>query len=71
VLVLGDSGINKKVQQTEWEGVIKKVVEGMRMGKPADALVEAIRQCGDLLQKHGVTRRPDDTDELRDQLRTG
>jgi len=71
VLVLGDSGINKKVQQAEWEEVIKRVVEGMRMGKPADALVEAIRQCGDLLQKHGVIRRPDDTDELRDQLRTG
>lgn len=71
VLVLGDSGINAKVQQTEWEEIVKNIVDGMRRGTPASALVEAIRQCGDLLQKHGVARRPDDTDELRDQLRTG
>ncbi len=71
VLVLGDSGINAKVQQTEWEEIVKNIVEGIRRGTPADALVEAIRQCGNLLQKHGVTRRPDDTDELRDQMRTG
>ncbi len=71
VLVLGDSGINAKVQHTEWEEIVKKVVDGMRRGAPADALVEAVRQCGDLLQKHGIARRPDDTDELRNQMRTG
>jgi putative membrane protein len=71
VLVLGDSGINAKVRQSEWEEIVRKVVEGMRRGAPAEALVEAVRLCGDLLQKHGLARRPDDTDELPDDMRMG
>jgi putative membrane protein len=71
VIVLGDSGINAKVAQSEWDGIVQTIVKSTKQGKPADGLVDAIRQCGELLQQHGVERRRDDTDELSDSLRVG
>ena len=69
VVVLGDSGINARVQQSDWDGVVKSIVSAVKEGRPADGFVEAIRQSGRLLERHGVKRKPDDTDELRDNLR--
>ncbi len=71
VIVLGDSGINAKVQKSEWEEIVQMIVNGMRSGKPADGLIEAIQQCGVLLHKQGVGIRTDDKDELNNKLRTG
>ncbi len=70
VLVLGDSGINAKVKPGDWDDIVKRIVSGMRSGKPVEGLIDGIAQCGALLQKHGVALRPDDTDELSDSLRT-
>ncbi len=69
VVVLGDSGINAKVTPEHWNGIVAMVAEGMKTGKPADGLVRAIGRCGEILAEHGVRRRPDDTDELSDNLR--
>jgi len=71
VLVLGDSGINAKVAKSDWDGIVSTIVKSIRERKMTDGLVEAIGKCGDLLQKHGVERRRDDTDELSDTLRIG
>lgn len=70
VIVLGDSGINAKVQKSDWEGIVKTIVDGMQSGKPADGLIEAIRQCAELLKKHGVAIQAGDKDELNNRLRT-
>ncbi len=70
VVVLGDSGINSRVEPGEWEGIVAGIVAGIRRGEPAAALVEAIGRCGELLERRGVERRPDDRDELADGLRT-
>jgi putative membrane protein len=69
VVVLGDRGINAKVEPTDWERIVRLIVDGMKRGLAADGLVEAIGQCGALLAQHGVARRADDTDELSDNLR--
>lgn len=69
VLVLGDAGINAQVEKREWDDVVRRIVQGLKTGAPADGLVGAIGMCGDLLQRQGVARRPDDTDELSDGLR--
>ena len=69
VVILGDSGINAKVKQDEWDGIVKTIVDGIRSGNPADGLIDAIRQCGELLKREGVSRRPNDTDELQNALR--
>jgi putative membrane protein len=69
VLVIGDSGIHSKVRQDDWHDIVRLVVEAIRKGRPADGLVEAIRQCGALLAGHGVERAEGDRDELPDNLR--
>lgn len=71
VVVLGDSGINAKVNPSQWKEIAATVVRGMRMGKPADGLVQAIEKSGALLSTSGIARRSDDRDELPDALRTG
>jgi putative membrane protein len=69
VLVVGDAGINAHVQKGEWDGVVRSVVRGIGAGTPTAGLVEAIGKCGELLERRGVARKPDDTDELPDYLR--
>jgi len=68
--VLGDSGINAKVDKGDWNNVVATIVGGMRTQNPAEGLVNAIRQCGVLLRKEGVAIRPDDTNELSNKMRT-
>jgi len=71
VIVVGDSGINAKVHQTEWQDVVDRVIMGINTGRPADGLVDAIQQCGTLLKLHGVKRRKRDVNELANRLRIG
>lgn len=71
VLVVGDRGINEKVDRSEWEDVVARIVRGINTGRPADGLAEAIIQCGALLKKHGFERRSDDENELPNRLRVG
>ena len=70
VAVLGDAGINAAVEQKEWDSIVAGIVAGIRAGTPARALAEGIGACGHLLERRGVAVRHDDTDELRDDLRT-
>ena len=67
--VLGDEGINKKVRDDEWVEVVFLIRNGIKKGEPAAGLVEAIDRCGELLERKGVNIRPDDTDELSNELR--
>lgn len=68
-IVLGDSGIHRQVSEGEWDGVVKRIVDGVRSGRPGEGLVAAIRECGAILQRHGVEIQPADTDELGNELR--
>ena len=69
VMVLGDTGINAKVKPDDWHSIVRTIVRGIQKGTPAEGLIEGIRESGDLLARHGVSRRPDDQDELPDALR--
>lgn len=69
VIVIGDEAINRAVEKHEWQDIVDRLIKGIRTGQPGPALVEAIRECGLLLEKHGVEIRPDDIDELADGLR--
>jgi putative membrane protein len=71
VVVLADSGIHTLVQPGQWEGIAAAIASGLRAGRAREALLEAIRSCGDLLERHGVARRADDVNELPDELRRG
>ena len=69
VVVMGDAGINRAVPDGAWEHVVGDVIAGIRARKPAEALIAAIAECGRLLEKHRLEIRPDDTDELANELR--
>lgn len=69
VVLLADSGIHQKVEEGAWEAITGRLAQGIRSGRPAPALIEAVRACGELLERHGVERRAEDTDELSNELR--
>ncbi|MEN8165315.1 MAG: hypothetical protein ABFS37_14385 [Acidobacteriota bacterium] len=69
VVVIGDEAINRAVEQQAWQDIVDRLIKGIRTRQPGPALVEAIGECGRLLEKHGVEIRPDDIDELADGLR--
>ncbi len=69
VVVMGDAGINRVVPDGAWDHVVDDVIAGIRAGKPAEALTAAISECGRLLEEHRLEIRPDDTDELANELR--
>lgn len=69
VVVMGDVGINRAVPEGAWDHVVRDVIAGIRSRKPAEALVAAITECGRLLAEHRLEIRPDDTDELPNELR--
>lgn len=69
VVVLADAGINARVEQAEWNGIVADLREQVRCGEPAAGLIKAIGACGRLLAERKVARRPDDRNELPDTLR--
>jgi putative membrane protein len=71
VVVLADSGIHPLVEPGQWDDIAARLAAGVRKGQAGEALLEAIRSCGDLLERHGVARRADDVNELPDELRRG
>ncbi len=68
VQVLADQGINTRVPPGTWDGVVQGIVEGIRADRPADALCEAIAQCGELLARHCPSESGRNVNELPDRL---
>ncbi len=64
VVVLPDVGIEAKAPESAWAGVVARVVAGMKAGRPAEGVVDAVRVCGELLRAAGFVARSDDRDEL-------
>jgi putative membrane protein len=71
VVLLADSGIHQKVEEGAWDAITRRLAAGIRSGRPGPAMIEAIRACGELLERHGVERQADDQDELPNELRRG
>ncbi|OZC03132.1 TPM domain-containing protein [Rubricoccus marinus] len=67
--VLGDTGINAKVEPEDWVEVVALMRDGIRSGDLAGGMVRGIGKCGELLHRRGVEIREDDTDELHDGVR--
>ena len=69
VQVLGDSRINKRVEQKEWDQVVERIVQGIKAKRGVDGIVSGIEMCGQLLVKSGLKIQPGDQNELGDGLR--
>ena len=67
VWIVGDDAVNDKVDATVWSKARDRVVAGFRDGRPAEALAEAIRECGDPLAE-AFPIADDDVNELKNEL---
>ncbi len=67
VELISDKGINKKIDQNEWDSIVTNIVSGVKSGDWVKNLSESIIHCGDLLEKH-FPIQADDKNELRDEI---
>jgi len=69
VIVIADKGISKVVDQKDWDGMVRFIIEHIRKGKIVEGIEGAIKRCGELLLEKGFVIAPDDVNELGDDLR--
>jgi len=67
VWVLADRGINARVPEGYWEGIVRHIVDGIRNRRQGAAICEAVARAGELLREH-FPIKPDDTDELKNLI---
>jgi uncharacterized membrane protein len=68
--VLGDQGIHARLGQAYWDRLVQDVLAHFREERPRDGLLHAVAEVGAALRRH-FPRRPDDVNELPDQLSIG
>jgi uncharacterized membrane protein len=65
--IVGDDGVHARVGDAYWERVRDLMVERLGSEAPRAAVVEAIHEVVSVLSQH-FPRRPDDRNELSDQV---
>lgn len=61
--IIADSGIDGRVEQAVWDGIVESVVLAGREDRLREGIVTAVRAIGAVLTNH-APRSPDDVDEL-------
>ncbi len=69
VIVMADKGINKVVEQKEWDSIVRTIVDHVKKDKIIDGIEKAILRCGEILLEKGFVISPGDINELKDDLR--
>lgn len=67
VVILGDSGINEKIDPGSWEKMVDHIITGIKNNRQCDAICEVIEEIGLILQSH-FPIRDDDENELHDLI---
>ncbi len=65
--VVADSGIDSKVQQSDWNDIVSHLIEHCRNDEVADGFIHAVEEVGALLAMHFPPRRQN-PNELDDHL---
>lgn len=68
VVIVADKGIHQRVEADEWQNDVATIVTGIKAGKTADGLVQAIERIGRILAD-AFPPRADDRNELSNQVR--
>ncbi len=68
--VIGDEAVHQKCGAEFWQKLVDSMREHFQKENFTEALVKAIDEAGHLLARHFV-RKPDDRDELPDQIIEG
>jgi putative membrane protein len=69
VIVMADTGINKVVEQKQWDQIVQEIIASIRKGNVVEALENGIRRCGEILLEKGFRKTDDDINELDNNLR--
>lgn len=67
VIVLGDRGVNAKVNQAYWDGIRDQIIGAIKQGSAGLAITEAIKSMANDLKTH-FPYQPDDRNELPDDV---
>ena len=67
IAVFGDEGIHSKLGKDYWDSIIKQIIDGFHQHKKAEALANAIIDCGKELN-HFFPRQANDTNELSNSI---
>jgi putative membrane protein len=67
VWVLSDRGIDAKVEEGQWDQIVRIIIAGIKRGRQADSICEAVANIGEILETHFPVK-PDDTDELQNLI---
>lgn len=65
--IIADSGINEKVDQTQWDAMVATLTEHARRGRVADGFIAVIENAGALLSQHFPPVKGE-KNELNDRL---
>lgn len=68
--IIGDKGINSKVEKDFWECTKDKMLDHFRQGNYAQGLIEGILQAGEKLHTY-FPKQDDDVNELPDEIYFG
>jgi putative membrane protein len=69
VIIMGDQGISKVVEQKVWDRLVQDLTAQIRKGKTVEGLEVTIKRCGEILLEKGFKKTADDVNELRDDVR--
>jgi putative membrane protein len=68
-VILADAGIHRAVEAGVWDRLVGELVDGVKAGRAAAAMVSVVGQCGEILEHGGVELRAGDVNELSDAPR--
>lgn len=70
VWVLGDKGIDKKVDRTVWREITGMITDGIKEKRQVFSICQAVDRCGDILEEH-FPAEENNSNELDDSVIIG
>jgi putative membrane protein len=67
VWVLGDRGIDDKIDPQTWQKIVDLVSQGIKQGSPCQAICDGIERIGEILEQH-FPIKADDKNELHNLI---
>jgi putative membrane protein len=67
VWILGDRGINDRIDPGQWDAIVDELSNGIKNGHQGEALCRAVGRVGEMLRTHFPYQR-NDTDELHNLI---
>lgn len=67
VWILADAGINSRIEPRVWEEVVTELTAGIKSGRRCEAICQAVRRVGSILQSHFPYKKSDQ-DELHNLI---